>query len=76
MKVVQMTLDESLVREIDKMVRTLKTSRSEFTRNALRMALRMRRRADQERRHRKGYEVRPVTPEEFADWEAEQVWGD
>jgi len=76
MKVVQMTLDESLVREIDKIVRTLKTSRSEFTRVALRMALRMRKRAEQERRHRKGYEVRPATPEEFADWEAEQIWGD
>ena len=76
MKVVQMTLDESLVREVDKMVRTLKTSRSEFTRVALRMALRMRRRAEQERRHRKGYATHPVTPEEVADWEAEQAWGD
>jgi len=27
-----------------------------------------------ERRHRAGYERKPVQPGEFSDWEAEQVW--
>jgi len=30
----------------------------------------------QERRHRAGYELHPVEPGEFSDWEDEQVWGD
>ena len=29
-----------------------------------------------ERRHRAGYELHPVEPGEFSDWEDEQVWGD
>ncbi len=29
-----------------------------------------------ERRHRAGYERRPVEPGEFSDWEDEQAWCD
>jgi Arc/MetJ family transcription regulator len=29
---------------------------------------------DMERKHREGYKRKPVRPEEFGDWEAEQVW--
>jgi hypothetical protein len=29
-----------------------------------------------ERRHRAGYEQKPVQPGELSDWEDEQVWGD
>jgi len=31
---------------------------------------------DMERKHREGYKRKPVRPEEFEDWEAEQVWVD
>ncbi|MBT7161749.1 MAG: ribbon-helix-helix protein, CopG family, partial [Victivallales bacterium] len=40
MKTVQMTLDEELVAQVDKAARKLHTSRSGFTREALRRALR------------------------------------
>jgi len=39
MRTVQMTLDEKLVEEVDKLVGELKTTRSAFTRDALRQAL-------------------------------------
>ncbi len=74
MRTVQLTLDESLVEEVDRVVKDLGTSRSAFTRQALREALaRLRTRALEER-HRRGYEQRPVTPDEVGDWNDEQVW--
>ena len=38
MKTVQMTLDDDLVKAVDEVIKELKTSRSEFTRKALRSA--------------------------------------
>jgi metal-responsive CopG/Arc/MetJ family transcriptional regulator len=76
MKTVQMTLDEALVREVDRAVHELGTTRSAFTRDALREALtRLRERAKEER-HRAGYLRHPVREGEFSDWEDEQVWVD
>jgi len=76
MKTVQLTLDESLLEEVDKAARELGTSRSAFTRGALRAALRRRRIKALEERHRGGYELRPVEPSELHEWEEEQVWPD
>lgn len=76
MKTVQMTLDEDLVSAVDQVAHTLGTTRSAFTRDALREALARVRERELERRHRAGYERKPVEPGEFSDWEAEQVWGD
>jgi metal-responsive CopG/Arc/MetJ family transcriptional regulator len=39
MRTVQMTLDDDLVNQVDSVVKKLHTSRSAFTRNALRDAL-------------------------------------
>lgn len=76
MKTVQMTLDEDLVRRVDRTVERLGTSRSAFTRDALRAALERRRVQEMEEQHRKGYARHPVEPEEFDVWETEQAWGD
>lgn len=76
MKTVQMTLDEDLVKEVDEAARLLHTSRSAFTRKALREALRNLSVRGLERRHRQGYEKRPVKRGEFSVWEKEQEWGD
>lgn len=76
MKTVQLTLDEPLVEEVDKAVRELGTSRSAFTREALRAALGRRQTEALEARHRKGYELHPVEPSELRDWEEEQIWPD
>jgi metal-responsive CopG/Arc/MetJ family transcriptional regulator len=76
MKTVQMTLDEALVEQVDRAAQTLGTTRSAFTRDALRAALVGLKEHELERRHRAGYERHPVRPGEFSDWEDEQVWPD
>lgn len=63
MKTVQMTLDDDLVKAVDKAVRELGTSRSSFTRKALRSALERLRMTALERKHRTGYERKPVRRE-------------
>ena len=74
MKTVQMTLDENLIASVDKVAKRLGTTRSAFTRQALKTALREVRMNELEQKHRKGYERKPVRSGEFGDWEAEQVW--
>lgn len=76
MKTVQMTLDNDLVKAVDRVARKLKTSRSAFTRKALREALARHNSQELERKHRQGYQNHPVAIDEFSVWEAEQVWGD
>jgi metal-responsive CopG/Arc/MetJ family transcriptional regulator len=74
MKTVQMTLDEPLVVAVDKAVKHLGTTRSAFTRRALRHALARLERSALEEKQRRGYLKRPVKPGEFSVWESEQVW--
>jgi metal-responsive CopG/Arc/MetJ family transcriptional regulator len=74
MKTVQMTLDENLIASVDKVAKRLGTTRSAFTRQALKTALLEVRMNELERKHRVGYKRKPVKRGEFEDWEAEQVW--
>lgn len=76
MKTVQMTLDEQLVAAVDRAARRLGTSRSGFTRDALRSAISRLRTLELERRHRAGYQRHPEGKGEFDIWEKHQVWGD
>jgi metal-responsive CopG/Arc/MetJ family transcriptional regulator len=76
MKTVQMTLDDELVKAVDRVVRKLHTTRSGFARKALRDALGRFSVAQMERKHRRGYETKPVATDEFGDWEPEQAWGE
>ncbi len=76
MRTIQMTLDDDLVRDVDRAVKRLKTNRSAFTRDALRAALQRLDVKALEEKHRKGYKRNPVSPKEFAVWEEEQDWGD
>lgn len=76
MKTVQMTLDENLVKAVDSAAKKLGTTRSAFTREALRSALKEVRVRDQESKHREGYKRKPVKHGEFSDWESEHAWGD
>jgi metal-responsive CopG/Arc/MetJ family transcriptional regulator len=74
MKTVQMTLDENLIASVDKVAKRLGTTRSAFTRQALKTALLEVRMNELERKHRVGYKRKPVKRGEFEDWEAEQIW--
>lgn len=76
MRTVQMTLDEELLASVDEAAKKLKTTRSGFTRRALREALDRLTIRELEQKHRRGYERKPVRKGEFGVWEEEQVWGD
>ena len=76
MKTVQMTLDDELVSAVDRTARRLGTTRSAFTRDALRAALDRLRARELERKHREGYARKPVRKREFSVWEREHVWAD
>ena len=76
MKTVQITLDESLVKAVDSAAKKLGTTRSGFTREALRSALKEVRVKELESRHREGYKRKPIKRGEFSGWELEQIWGD
>jgi len=71
-----MTLDDDLVKTVDRVSKKLHTSRSAFTRKALREALARYSLEQLERKHRQGYEQHPAAADEFLAWEAEQAWGD
>lgn len=75
MKTIQMTIDESLLEEVDRTVTALHTTRSAFIRDALVLALRHRAVAELERRHAQGYAEHPVEPGELDVWESEQARG-
>ena len=69
MRTVQMTLDEGLVDAVDRMAKKLGTTRSGFTREALRAALVRSKERAMERKHREGYLRKPPKPGEFQVWE-------
>jgi metal-responsive CopG/Arc/MetJ family transcriptional regulator len=75
MKTVQMTLDDDLVKEVDLLAKKLNTTRSAFTRQALRAAIEDIRLKGLEKNHRAGYERHPVKKQEFDVWHNEQAWG-
>ena len=76
MRTIQMTLDDDLVKKVDAIANELQTTRSAFTRDALREAVKQYNIRCLELKHRQGYAVRPVNEEEFSVWENEQNWGD
>jgi metal-responsive CopG/Arc/MetJ family transcriptional regulator len=76
MRTIQMTLDDDLVAAIDRVVRKLKTTRSAFTRKALKDAVNQVNVDMLEKKHKKGYERHPVGKTEFSVWESEQEWGE
>lgn len=75
-KTIQMTIDETLLEEVDSTSVQLGMDRSTFIREALRQAMERFRVAELERQHAAGYARRPVEPGEFDVWQAEQAWGD
>lgn len=76
MRTVQMTLDDDLVASVDQIVKQLRTSRSSFTRQALKEAVRQFARRELEEKHRSGYARKPIAEDEFSFWENEQKWSD
>lgn len=75
MKTIQMTIDERLLKLVDRMSRARKTNRSAFIRQALEAEIRRQRVREDETRHAEGYVRKPVAPGEFDAWLNEQDWG-
>ena len=75
MKTIQMTIDDRLLKLVDKFSRNQKTTRSAFIRDALEAEIRRIRIREEETRHADGYARKPVAPGEFDVWLSEQDWG-
>jgi len=76
MVTVQMTLQEQLVRRVDQLAHKLHTSRSAFTREALKLAIKRYQALELEKKHKKGYQRHAVKEGEFDIFEKESAWGD
>jgi metal-responsive CopG/Arc/MetJ family transcriptional regulator len=76
MKTIQMTIDEPLLEEVDRLTTQLKTTRSAFIREALLTAIRKHTIALLEKQDEQGYARYPEEPGEFDVWAGEQAWGD
>ena len=76
MVTVQMTLQEQLVKRVDQLAHKLHTSRSAFTREALKLAIKRYQVLELEKKHKQGYHGRPVKGGEFDLFEKEAAWGD
>ena len=68
MKTIQMTIDESLVKDVDRIVKELKTSRSAFTRDALKKRVADVRLQKMQARDRAGYAEKPPDKRESDIW--------
>ncbi len=75
MKTIQMTIDERLLKLVDKISKARRTTRSAFIRNALEAEIRRQRTCEKEMRHAEGYARVPVRAGEFDAWFNEQDWG-
>lgn len=74
METIELTIDESLLAEVDRVTRQLSMTRADFARIALELALRNQKTIALEQQHAQGYARNPVEPGEFDGWESEQVW--
>lgn len=76
MKIIHITIDDSLLADVDRVVSELGTTRSAFLRDALQSALRQHALAKLEARHAAGYAAQPMTDEEQAAWASVRDWGE
>ncbi len=76
MKTIQMTIDEPLLNEVDRLIAELETTRSAFIRDALQVAIRSHTVHILEKQHERGYAEHPAEPGEIEVWLKEQAWGD
>jgi len=76
MKTIQMTIDETLLGQVDAAVLAQNTNRSAFIRQALEQVLHQWHIRELERQHAEGYARQPVEPGEFDIWLDEQAWSE
>lgn len=74
METIQLTLDESLIAEVQQATIALQMSRSDFIKVALERAVQQREIIAKERQHAEAYSRIPQRPEEIEEWQDEQYW--
>lgn len=74
METIQLTIDESLLAEMNQATTALKMTPSDFMRVALERALAQRETIAKERLDAQGYAAHPQRPEETEEWQGEQDW--
>ena len=73
-KAIQLSIQEDLLEQVDRAVKSLHKTRSALVAEALVRYLQWLEARALERRHISGYRKRPVLTGEYTDWEKEQVW--
>jgi antitoxin component of RelBE/YafQ-DinJ toxin-antitoxin module len=76
METIQLSIDESLLAEVQQATNALQMTPSDFMRVALERALAQREIIAKERQHAQAYMAQPQQPEEIGEWQDEQEWGE
>lgn len=74
-KTIQMTIDEPLLAEVDRVAGEHRMTRSAFIREALAASLRRFKAKALEQKHRAAYARQPTTADELEIWQDEHAWG-
>lgn len=74
METIQLTIDESLLAEVQQATNALRMTPSDFIKVALERALQQREIIAKEVQHARGYLEHPQRPEEIEEWQDEQEW--
>jgi antitoxin component of RelBE/YafQ-DinJ toxin-antitoxin module len=76
METIQLSIDESLLAEVQQATSALQMTPSDFIKVALERALQQREIIAKERRDAQGYLEKPQQPEEIEEWPSGQDWGE
>ena len=76
METIHLTIDESLLAEVQQATTALEMTPSDFMKVALERALQQREIIAKERQDAQGYAKHPQSSEEIEEWEAEQDWSE
>jgi antitoxin component of RelBE/YafQ-DinJ toxin-antitoxin module len=76
METIQLSIEEALLAEVQQATSALQMTPSDFMKVALERALQQREIIARERRDAQGYLAQPQQPEEIAEWQDEQEWGE
>lgn len=76
METIQVSIDETLLAEVQQATNALQMTPSDFMTVALERAIAQREIIAKERRDAQGYLEQPQRPEEVEEWQSEQEWGE
>ena len=74
METIQLSIDESLLAEVQQATAALQMTPSVFIKVALERAVQQREIIAKERQHAEAYSNYPQRPEEIEEWQDEQYW--